>query len=412
MDAAEIIGRLAHRDGRNDPYPLYTLAHGLGPVSPVAEGWVLACGYDSVNRVLRNPAFGVDDNDLRRSRFGDVPMPDSLELLGRSMLQSNPPLHTRMRAPVASVFTPRRVAALEPVVAGIVERLLDRIGGLSAGLDAGDGRGVDFIEEFAYQLPVSVICELLGVPEDDRGPFRSLVHDLTQVFEFMSSETDLTAADAAARELRGYFATLAELRRAAPGDDLVTALVQLVDAEDARLDAAELLGNLVLLLVAGFETTTNLLGNGLALLFEHPAVRAALIRQALPVGDFVEEVLRFDSPVQLTSRVALFRGLDVDGVPLPQHGEVILMLGAANRDPARFHDPDRFDPWRADNQPLSFGAGMHYCLGAMLARLEARTAFAALLRRYPAIDAAKGAEPVRQDRLLLRGYASLPVVLG
>ncbi|MFC1406840.1 MULTISPECIES: cytochrome P450 [Streptacidiphilus] len=408
MDAAEIIGQLARAEGRVDPYPLYAQAHRLGPVTSFAEDWVLACGYDSVNRVLRNPAFGVDSDELRRARFGDEPIPDSLSLLGASMLQSNPPVHTRMRAPIASVFTPRRVAALEPAVVGVVERLLDGLGGR----DSGDGRGVDFMEEFAYQLPVSVISELLGVPEQDRRPFRSQIHDLSRVLEFMSDDSDLTAADAAARELGGYFATLAELRRAEPRDDLVTALVQLVDAEDARLDAAELLGNLALLLLAGFETTTNLLGNGLALLFDHPSVRAALIQGALPVGDFVEEVLRFDSPVQLTSRTALFRGLDVDGVPLPQYGEVVLLIGAANRDPARFHDPDRFDPWRADNQPLSFGAGMHYCLGAMLARLEARTAFTALLRRFPAIAPAQGAQPVRQDRLLLRGYATLPVDLG
>ena len=408
MDAAEIVGQLARAEGRVDPYPLYALAHELGPVTGLADDWVLVCGYDSVNRVLRNPAFGVDSDELRRARLGDEPLPDSLALLGRSMLQTNPPLHTRMRAPIASVFTPRRVAALEPAVAGVVDRLLDRL----PGLDAGDGSGVDFMEEFAYQLPVSVICELLGVPEQDRGPFRSLIHDLSQVLEFMGGEGDLTAADAAARELSSTFAALAELRRADPRDDLVTALVQLVDAEDARLDAAELLGNLVLLLLAGFETTTNLLGNGLALLFEHPSVRTALIQEALPVADFVEEVLRFDSPVQLTSRTALFRGLEIDGVPLTQYGEVVLLIGAANRDPARFHDPDRFDPWRADNQPLSFGAGMHYCLGAMLARMEAKIAFTALLRRYPAIAPAKGAEPVRQDRLLFRGYASLPVDPG
>ncbi|WP_331766548.1 cytochrome P450 [Embleya sp. NBC_00896] len=165
-----------------------------------------------------------------------------------------------------------------------------------------------------------------------------------------------------------------------------------------------------MLLVAGFETTTNLLGNGLALLFGHASVRAALTAGELRAADFVEEVLRHDSPVQLTSRIALRDGLDVEGLALPRHGEVLLLIGAANRDPARYPEPQRFDPWRAETGSLSFGAGIHYCVGAMLARLEATVAFPRVLARFPALTQAPGA--TRHDRLLLRGYGELPVLLG
>ncbi|WP_205354021.1 cytochrome P450 [Embleya scabrispora] len=192
----------------------------------------------------------------------------------------------------------------------------------------------------------------------------------------MSLDADSTAADHAGHELGGYFADLVAERRARPQDDLVSALVRLRDEDPGQaIGDAELIASLVLLLVAGFETTTNLLGNGLALLREHPDVRAALADRSLPVADFVEEVLRYDSPIQLTSRIALRDGLSVDGVPVPRFGEVLMLIGAANRDPVRYREPQRFDPWRAESGSLSFGAGIHFCVGAMLARLEAAVAF-------------------------------------
>lgn len=419
-NAADIVEQLVSGAGRADPYPLYAAAHTLGPASPVTDSMVLVSGYAEVNRILREPGFGVVDQTVLqawwpdRAEAADDPggagsevEPTAVDLLGRSILQLNPPRHGRMRAPIASVFTPRRIAALEPAVAAVVDTLLDDLERHGA-----DGCPVDFMELFAHRLPVAVICELLGVPSADRELFQPLGHELSRALEFTSGGADLTEADAAARELSRYFTRLAADRRAVPRDDLVTALVSLTGGADARLSDAELIGNLVLLLVAGFETTTNLLGNGLAAVFAHPPVRAALAQAALPVSDLVEEVLRYDSPVQLTSRVALRPGLDAGGIPLPLHGEVLLLIGAANRDPARFPEPDRFDPWRADVQPLSFGAGVHYCLGAMLARLQGALAFRALFARFPDLAPAPGIGPTRSDRLLLRGFATLPVLLG
>ena len=400
MDAGQIVEGLLGAQGRADPYPFYARAHALGPVLPVDPRTFLASSHRAVNQVLRTTGFGVSVGEAGPEP-GDEAGTGSQDLLARSMLESNQPRHTRMRAPIAAVFTPRRIAALEPAVTLAVERLLDSM--------AEGGAVVDFMDRFAYALPVRVICELLGVPEADRYRFRGLAHDLTQVLEYIVAPEELARADEAGRELAEYFAALALRRRADPQDDLVSALV---GRSDADMSDPELIANLVLLLFAGFETTTNLLGNGLALLFQHPAARQALAGGGLEPALFVDEVLRFDSPVQLTSRIALVDGLEVEGVPVPRRAEVMLLLGAANRDPARFAEPGRFDPWRADNAPLSFGAGIHYCLGAMLARLEAAVAFPALLARFPGLAPAGDAAAVRQDRLVLRGYAELPVRLA
>ena len=203
---------------------------------------------------------------------------------------------------------------------------------------------------------------------------------------------------------------LAEQRRTDPGDDLVSALVHVNDAQDGRLSDVELLANVVLLFVAGFETTTNLLGNGLCLGFENPEVLARVRSGEIPVSDYVEEVLRYDSPVQLTTRFALAEGARVGELQIEVGDQILMLMGAAHRDPARFPNPDVFDPTRPDNVPLSFGAGIHYCLGQGLARLEAQVAFRKLFARFPQLGLA--APPTRQDRLVLRGYQSLPVSLG
>ncbi|MFE6054833.1 cytochrome P450 [Kitasatospora sp. NPDC056446] len=404
MDGAAIIEQLMTTEVKNDPYPLYAKARELGPVVPAGDGMYLVSGYAAVNRVLRTPAFGVATADMMAGLSPDFLAHSSLALFGRSILQRNAPDQPRVRSLIASVFTARRVAALRPAVEKAVARLLDGMAEQGA-----DGSPVDFMDAFAFRLPVGVICELLGVPEQDRYRFRDLASDLTVVLEISGELDELTAADRAADELSRYFTELAAERLARPQDDLVSDLARIAAEDSGRLSAEELLANLVLLLVAGFETTTNLLGNGLGLLFRHPEAAAGLRSGAVTPAGFTDEVLRFDSPVQATGRVALEEGLAVEGLPTPPGSALTLLIGAANHDPARYERPEVFDPARTDSQPLSFGGGQHFCLGSQLARLEAEVAVPALLDRFPRL--APGGVATRRDRLILRGFQTLPVTV-
>ncbi|TDT97712.1 cytochrome P450 [Streptomyces sp. 846.5] len=401
MDAGTIVMELLSPEGRIDPYPLYARAHELGPAAPAGDGLVLVSGYQACKQALRHPGLGADIGLVASPT--DVEQHLSLALLSETILVSNPPDHGRLRSLMSQVFTARRVAALEPGIRRSVDTLLDSI-------EAAGASPVDFMDTFAFALPASVICELLGVPDQDRRLFRGLASDLMATLELLADPSGLPAADKAAAEVSEYFTALADQRRTDPRDDLVTTLVQARDASDALLTDEELIANLASVLLAGFETTTHLLGNGLQLLFEHPDVMAGLRAGKIATQSFVEEVLRYDSPVQVSNRRALADGIDIDGVPVPAGTHVVLLLGAANRDPARYADPGRFDPERGDIQPLSFGGGMHHCLGAMLARLEGAVAFGGLLSRFPALGPAAGTRPTRRDRLALRGYETLPVV--
>ncbi|MFI6155753.1 cytochrome P450 [Kitasatospora sp. NPDC051170] len=404
MDGAAIVERMMTTEGRTDPYPLYARARGLGPVVPAGEGAYLVTGYAAVNKVLRTPAFGMVTGDMMVGFDAQYAQHESLVLFGRSILQRNAPDQPRVRSLIASVFTARRVAELRPAVEAAVGRLLDEMAEQGA-----DGSPVDFMDAFAFRLPVGVVCELLGVPERDRYRFRGLASDLTVALEMFQSLDDLGEADKAAVELSRYFLELTGERAADPRDDLVTDLARIAAADDDRLSVEELLANLVLLLVAGFETTTNLLGNGLALLFRHPEVADGLRSGALTPAGFTDEVLRFDSPVQATARIALAEDLAVEGLPVPLGSMLTLLIGSANHDPARYERPEVFDPARTDSQPLSFGGGTHYCLGSQLARMEAEIAVPALLDRFPRL--APGGVALRRDRLILRGYETLPVTV-
>ncbi|WBB82602.1 cytochrome P450 [Micromonospora sp. WMMC264] len=400
MDPADALALLMSPEGRVDPYPTYELLRAHGPVVQAGPVFFVVTGYAEADAILRDARFGVLDDALRDQFMPGWRESPAILSISRSMLRTNPPDHSRMRRLAAGAFTPRRIAAMHDVVRAQADELVDA-------MLAAEGP-VDFMAGFAYPLPVGVICALLGVPAADRPLFRRWATDLTGVLEPEITEEELAVADRGASELRAYSTELVAARRRAPADDLTSALVQAHDGGD-RLSGDELLANLIVLLVAGFETTTNLLGNGLVALLEHPRAAATLAEHPEFAPGYVDELLRYDSPVQLTSRMstAPARYGDVD---LPPESWVIVMLGAANRDPRRYPEPARFDPWRPQVHPLSFGAGPHYCLGAALARLEAQVAFPLLLRRLPGLAVA--GRPERRVRLTLRGHATLPVRVG
>jgi len=401
MDPTEIVNSLATPEGRADPYPLYAALHETGEAVQIGSGDVIVIGYDAINAVLRDPEFRVSDQSV----FDRMPGWQANAVLVQGadwILNLNAPRHSRIRSLIARAFTARRIAGMRPAIEAMADKLLDTIA------DAGaDGSSVEFMHDFAYLLPVNVICELIGIPERDREAFRPVARDLAAVFELHDAAT-LPAINAAAIELLAYFTALARQRRAAPRDDLLSDLLAISDSGDGRLSDAELLHNLTLLLVAGFETTTNLLGNGLQIILADPPAGDAVRDGSVSAPAFVEEVLRFDSPVQLTSRI----GYDtvLADVPVSAHTEVITLLGAGNRDPRRFASPGRFDALRADGGPLSFGGGAHFCIGAALARLEGSVAFPRLLNRFPKISAA--GEPTRRDTLVLRGFDELPIAVA
>ncbi|MEU4695318.1 cytochrome P450 [Actinoplanes sp. NPDC023714] len=391
MDHETALASLFAAEGRLDPYPAYDALREHSPIFRALDGRWFVTTHELTNRLLREPSLRVADAGDYDDSWPDWRENRAVASIVMSMLQYNPPEHTRVRRAAASTFTARRVAGMRDVITGLAEDLIKEM-----------PQRADFVSAFAYPLPIAVICALLGVPDSDRQWFRRRAADLTVVLEPISTEEEMSTADAAGRELEDYFAGLIAERRRSPREDLTSAL-----AADGTLTGQELLANLVLLLVAGFETTTNLLGTGLALLLERPDLSDRLRREPGLAPALVEEILRYDSPVQLTTR---FTGtaLDLgDGLHLAPGTPLTMLLGAANRDPARYPDPHVLDPDRPGIQPVSFGGGAHYCLGAPLARLEAQVAFPLLLTMLPAL-ALDGA-PTRRDRLVLRGYAALPI---
>lgn len=402
MDAAQLFTALIEPAGRADPYPLYTRLHELGVATPAGPGFFVVTGYDAITAVLRDATFRVyDAEDLDRI------FPDWHEhpaVGGHALLSLNAPDHTRIRGLMSRAFSQRRISGLTPAVETITDRLLDAMADAGAG-----GAAVEFMHDFAFELPVRVICELIGVPEEDREMFRSPSRALTATLEPLVTAEQFAAADAAAVELAGYFNGLIAERRLQPRDDLLTVLVQAADGGDGRLSDDELMDNLVLLLVAGFETTTNLLGNGLQVALQQPKIGDRVRRGAVPAAAFVDEVLRYDSPIQATSR-RKGQPCQIAGHDVGANDEVVLLLGAGNRDARKFTDPGTFNPERSEAAPLSFSGGAHFCLGAALARLEGTVAFPRLLARFPALAAA--GNPERRSGLVLRGFETLPVHLS
>lgn len=404
--AGRIIGALMSAEGQNDPYPIYRQARELGPVSQIAPNWFLVSTYDEVRAAMRSSAclknrYSNVDETQRAVRKAH----QSIRLFDDSILLKDGPEHGRLRKVLMTAFMPKQIPAMETGIQQISNRLLDRLAERAA---AADG-STDFMEDFAVRLPLTVMCDILGVPRQDWSRFRPLAEHLNAALEMVVDDAQLAAADAAAEELIAYLEALTATRRADPRDDLISILIAEADDDTGRLEPHELLPNLALLLVAGFETTANLLGNALAVLIERPDIRDGLLSGRYDHAAFIEEALRFDPPVQHMIRSVGTAGLTLAGVPIPVGAELVMLIGSANRDPLRFPDPDTFDPARPDNQHLSFGGGGHYCLAAALARLEGVATFRQLLARFPTITSA-GA-PLRADRRQLRGFRTLPVAL-
>jgi cytochrome P450 len=303
------------------------------------------------------------------------------------------------------VFSARRIAALEPMIRQLTRERLDAMA------EAGsDGSVIDFMDVFGYHLAIGVIGEFFGMPREDWPLFKPLGEDWTLVFELIPSEEQTQTANAAWLEERAYFEKLVAWRRSEPGDDFISAVVQIVDREDGSLTAEELVCNLGVVLTAGFHAQAALFGNAVNILLKHPEVIASLREGTVTLDSVVEEILRFDPPAAVTFRVTREEGATVEGTPIPVGDWTINMLAAANRDPARYSDPDRFDPTRKNSQPISFSVGIHHCLGAPFSRLQLTVALDELLKRFP--DIALGGKPVRRDRLNLCSFDYLPVVLG
>ncbi len=396
---AVLMELVATPEGRADPYPRYAGLRANSPVHRSDFGFWALTRYEDCQQVLRHPGVGKDFTKAASS-FGlsDEQQAEQAQFRENrsNMLVADPPDHTRLRRLAAQAFTPRTVERLRPGVVTMVDGLIDAFG---------DG-DVDVMEALAFPLPVTVIGELLGVPAEDRAQLRPLVRAITAILELVVTPEALSAASAANATLIDYFATLIGERRARPQDDLLTRLIQAEDEGD-QLSEWELISTAILLFAAGFETTTNLIGNAVLALLHGPDQLDRLRADRSLLRPAVEEMLRYDSPVQIAVRMAT-EDIDVDGRRIEAGSVVLALLGAANRDPARFSDPDRLDVGRSEGSPISFGSGIHFCLGAALARMEGQVVLDRLLDRFKTMELV-GPEPAHRDSLTLRGLVGLPV---
>ena len=382
---------------REDPYPFYERFRGTAPLLRVADTIWFALGHAEVTAMLRHPRLSTDEQQHATTEAGKAPDPNRT----RSLLFMDPPDHTRLRGLVARAFTPRRIEGLRLATEAITAEL---IGAMAA------RRGtVDLIEAFAYPLPVRVICTLLGVPARDEAIFTDWSRGIARSVDPSILRTpEVEAAIVEARKgLSTYIADLLTERRRKPGDDLLSALAA-VDVDGDSITAREIVSLAQLLLVAGHETTVNLIGNGALALLRAPDQLALLRRQPELIGPAVDEFLRFDGPVQITQRVAM-EDLDLFGQKVRKGDEIMLILGAANRDPAAFAEPHRLDVTRDARKHVAFGGGIHHCLGAALARMEGLIAFKALLDAFPTMELA--APPTRRPTFTLRGLEMLLIAL-
>jgi cytochrome P450 len=413
-DTSLSLSRLLEPEVRRDPYPFYRHLREAAPVhwdeSAAGGGgaWVLTRHAD-VMAMLRDPRMSA-------TRIGPPPgeewLPEEYRAAARQVFRAmphqllflDPPDHTRLRGLVNKAFTPRLVEGMRPHIHARVEALLD---------DVFERGQMEVIAELAYPLPAVVIAELLGVPAEDRPRFIKWSSDFGAFLDGSSlSLQEAMQALVGVAEFMDYFRAIIAARQDAPRDDLLQALLAAREREDV-LSEDELLANLVLVLAAGHGTTTHLIGNGLLALLRQPQEFARLVHAPELAGTATQELLRFDSPVQVTGRTAR-EDLTLGGTDVKAGEHVTVILGAANRDPAVFHDPDRIDLARQENRLMSFGFGIHFCLGAPLARVEAEEVFGAVARRLPdlRLDFAAGTAPDWEPSVVFRGLRELPVAWG
>jgi unspecific monooxygenase len=384
---------------RADPYPVFKRLREEAPVHQSPLGFTVLSRYADCAAMLRDPR--ASSNGSNATAFEErVVTEEARAIKTEPFLFMDPPDHTRLRGLVTRAFTPRVVEGLRPRIEQLVRELLDAA--------RERGGSMDVIADLAYPLPVTIISEMLGVPPEDSELFQGWSRDLARGLDpdFVLPPDTQATRDEAIVQFAQYFVELIEKRRRTPGDDLLTALIA-AEEEGNKLSEDELLATCILLLIAGHETTVNLIGNGMLTLLRHPQRLAELRDDPSLIRTAVEELLRFDPPVQMTARTAL-EDLAIGDVTLPKGQFAVLLLASANRDPAQFERPDELDLRREENRHLAFGMGIHFCLGAPLARIEGQVALAELARRLRQPELATDS-PAYKENLILRGLRALPV---
>ena len=383
-----------------NPYPSYHRLRAVDPMHLTPLGLYVASRHADIALILRDKRFGKDFVGRMTRRYGPQILDEPVyRSMSHWMLQQDPPDHGRLRGLVVRAFTARRVEDMRPRIQRIVDEIIDRV----ASRDH-----MDLIADFAFRLPVIVICDMLGIPVDHREMFFASSRNGGRLLDLAPlSSGEIAEQNAMNLASAEYFRSLFELRRREPGNDLTTQLVQ-AEEDGSKLSNEELTANIILLFGAGHETTVNLIGNGLLALHRNPDQLRLLKNDPSLIPNAIEELLRYDSSVQATGRTTLEDVDDVGGIPLPKGQSVVCLLGSANRDPAVYADPDRLDVTRTDVRPMSFGGGIHYCLGAQLARIEGEVAISTLLRRLPDLRLDDIDNPDWRQTFVLRGLNKLP----
>ena len=383
----------------NNPYPIYRALREHSPVKRMGDGSYFLTRYDDLVAIYKNPKSFSSDKKLEfKPKYGDSPL---YEHHTTSLVFSDPPLHTRVRKLISGALTPRAIAGMEEGLIRLVDTLLERME---------EKAEIDLIDDFASAIPIEVIGNLLDVPVDERGPLREWSLAILGALEPVLSADVAERGNRAVTEFIDYLNDLIARRRANPGNPEIDVLTRLIlgEADGEKLSAKELIHNCIFLLNAGHETTTNLIGNGLVCLAEYTSQRDRLLNQPDLIKSAVEEMLRFESSNQLGNRITT-ETVDVGGITMPAQTRVTLCIGAANRDPSQFNEPEIFDIARTPNRHLAFASGTHACAGMSLARLEGQIAIGRFIKRFP--NYALAGPPLRGGRVRFRGYLQIPALV-